>query len=275
MSTEIGIETDYKYTSLALIPKDSEEKLHKIFGFLKENREYNDMVHRLEYKQVLMPWTTLKDKVISLLHYVVNTQSQPKLDSLHSFFDQIEKKGKFETFSAFVKSLGQIEKKAHWTNPESEELNYSGLFNRLKNKKGWGEKTAALFVKAIYKIHNQYKNEFAIWQDISGGLTADDALFLPVDEVILKIFNECIDSNKKWDFKSINDVLKNYWEGADFEIWDDLWFWGFITQKSNKDGRVIDFNPAKLWSLLALSKDAATISDITDKANKFIKKIKE
>jgi hypothetical protein len=249
---------------------DEKEKLVQLFDFLKRNREFNMMVHEFEYKKALMPNYSIKENVISLLYYAVYTQSQPKLDSLFHFFKAIQKVGKFDSFKVFLNALNKIEKKSNWTNPIDESTNYNGLFHSLKNKEGWGEKTAALFAKAVFKIHNHYDLKFGFWYDLEKGLKEDDKLYLPVDEVILTIFNTMY-PNLKWNFKSINELIHANWKGEELEIWDDLWFWGFITQKTNKTGRIMEYNEAKLWSLQAIPKESYYLEKLEDLTKEFIK----
>jgi hypothetical protein len=55
-------------------------------------------------------------------------------------------------------------------------------------------------------------------------------------------------------------------------IWDDLWFWGFITQKSQvgKVERTYESNPAKYWSIFTAPKDYASIQSIEALAKQFV-----
>ena len=34
------------------------------------------------------------------------------------------------------------------------------------------------------------------------------------------------------DFKNVNKIIAENYSGKDIEVWDDLWFWGFITQRN-------------------------------------------
>ncbi len=48
-----------------------------------------------------------------------------------------------------------------------ESRNYSGLFIGMKNQKGWGDKTAALFAKTIFHLHNnEYPNELRMKDEL-------------------------------------------------------------------------------------------------------------
>jgi hypothetical protein len=149
------------------------------------------------------------------------------------------------------------------------------LYLNLKQHNGWGSKTAALFTKIIYQIHNQYNNEYRIWDDIPIGIQKEDKLYLPVDAVILRIFEE-LDILLNNNYKTINFFLHKYFNNKNIEIWDDLWFWGFITQQNNKSKeRIIKYNEAKLYALEGINKDKTTIKQIEKKANEFIKLIKD
>lgn len=247
-------------------------RLADIYAFLEKNREFNSEVHKLEYAKALLPCAKDKNKmVIHLMHYVVNTQSQPSLKALFIFFKTLQEHGNLDTFQQFIFALDNIDRKPQWTNPESHETNYLGLFHRLKNKPGWGEKTAALFVKAIYKIHQGDQKEFQFWDDVPV-LQPNDRLYLPVDAVIIEIFNRL--GLEKCSFRTINDYLYKNLPETNMDIWDDLWFWGFITQKSDATGtRDLCVNEAKLWSLVAIPKQKRTLAHIDALANLFIKLI--
>jgi hypothetical protein len=67
------------------------EKLNPIYDFLSKNREYNKILHDYEYLTILRYFKDDKDKIMALLHYIANTQSQPKLNSLYLFFEQLNK----------------------------------------------------------------------------------------------------------------------------------------------------------------------------------------
>ena len=58
---------------------------------------------------------------------------------------------------------------------------------------------------------------------------------------------------------------------SNFEVWDDLWFWGFITQKVSGGNRTMEFNTAKYWNILDAPKDKETIATTKQLANQFIR----
>ena len=100
-------------------------------------------------------------------------------------------------------------------------------------------------------------------------LDKDDKLFLPVDIVIKTIFNK-LDNSKTWDFDDINEYLNNF-SNEDIILFDDLWFWGYITQKGTGENRkFVEWNNAKYWMLKESIKDEKTIEEIKGKAKEFL-----
>lgn len=243
-----------------------ENKLDNIFKFLKENRKYNKEVQTTYYNSVLLPYEKTEDKVIALLHNIVNTQSQPKIDKLLVFFKHISKnKSNLKTFDGFLKVLGKQSKMPS---------NYETAYKLLKQQMGWGDKTAALFVKSIYHLHNgKYPFDLKLWKDAPTTIQANDKLYLPVDAVILFIFKKAKLTTKQ-SFASINNFLSKKFQGDKIEVWDDLWFWGFITQKTVKGIRTQKWNEAKYWALLHTNKNEKIIKEIHWNTLKFISLIK-
>jgi len=58
--------------------------------------------------------------------------------------------------------------------------------------------------------------------------------------------------------------LKKYYSLSEIEIWDDLWFWGFITQKDSGKNRTFEWNENKYWMI-----------KVSEKNEKIIKKLKK
>lgn len=248
-----------------------ENKLKNLYDFLKNNRQYNAQVHALEYKRALLPFHKEKDKVISLMHYIAGTQSQPNINKLAVFFEQVEINLQYDSFENFVNSLDNIPNKDGSTSKHDIANSYWDKLQKLKNKPGWGPKTAALFCKALFKLHNEYEEKLNIWAvKYNAALKTTQGLQLPVDTVIVRVFQKLGYSPATFD--SINQLLKK--ETWDIEVWDDLWFWGFITQKIIDNERVIIYNPEKLWTLIAIPKDPETLAQIKTKSSEFIKLIK-
>ena len=108
-----------------------------------------------------------------------------------------------------------------------------------------------------------------MWDDAPKSIEKDDRLFLPVDAVIIAIFKKL--GYKNNDFEGINNKLNKYYIGDEIEVWDDLWFWGFITQKGTGENREHVWNDSKYWSLEHSDKNAEIIEDIKKQAAKFLK----
>lgn len=237
-----------------------QDRLKKIYRFLKANRKYNYQVQKAFYHECVCPYKTPSDKAKSLLFHILNTQSRPKIDKVAMFWQSVlSDRNKLSSFTAFTKAIG-IKK--------NDKGSFANLFFALKKQPGWGVKTAALFVKAIYHLHNGKYKKYAFWKDIPE-LLDGDILYLPVDTVINHLF-EKISSKKTRSFSSINHTLQTIYKGKEMEIWDDLWFWGFITQRTrNGKRRIIEFNNAKYWALQHTNKEIKNISEIKNKAKEF------
>ncbi len=243
--------------------KNVENTLEKLFKFLKNNRVYNKELQTRYYKEIINPKKNTFDNLVAQLYNIANTQSQPKIDYLASFYKKIyANKNSVNTFKGFLDVI-QPNKKI--------EYNYEGLFEGMKYQNGWGNKTAALFAKSIFHLHNnEYPSELKIWKDAPNKLELNDTFYLPVDAVIIAIFNH-INKEIKWDFNKINKVIKKFYSGNDIEVWDDLWFWGFITQKGTGETRKMEWNINKYWNLRESDKSEKIIDEIKQKAEKFLK----
>jgi hypothetical protein len=236
-------------------------KLKSIFSFLMENRQFNHSLQDRFYLSVILPYNNMTDKVVSLLYHIANTQSQPKIDSLASFYKSI-----FQDINCMISMKSFIEK----INP-NEPANFNSLYDGMKKQDGWGKKTAALFSKSIYHLHNgQYSEKLKIWNDVPEAITDHDNFYLPVDAVIIAIFQK-LDNSKKWNFENINSTLKLDYNGQKIEVWDDLWFWGFITQNGSGDDRAFEWNENKYWALKESDKNPKAIVEIKSKAEIFLK----
>jgi hypothetical protein len=141
----------------------------------------------------------------------------------------------------------------------------------MQRQDGWGKKTAALFSKTIFHLHNgNYSNSLTIWKDVPKSINSDDNFYLPVDAVIISIFNK-LNNIKKWNFDNINATLKAKYIGQQIEVWDDLWFWGFITQNGSGDNRAFEWNENKYWVLKESDKNIEMINEIKNKTEMFLK----
>ncbi|WP_299683617.1 hypothetical protein [uncultured Dokdonia sp.] len=238
------------------------KSLKNIFEFLIDNRIYNKELQTRYYSGIVKPQNSKTEKVVSLLYHIANTQSQPKIDNLAEFYKKIymntELLNSFSGFMSVIKSNG------------TEMANYSGLFNGMKNQNGWGDKTSALFAKTIFHLHNnEYPTELKIWNDAPTDLENNDSFYLPVDAVIIAIFKEI--NPKSWNFKNVNKVIKENYSGKDIEVWDDLWFWGFISQIGTRDGRKMGWNLNKYWTLRESDKRPKMIAEIKNKSEQFLR----
>lgn len=237
------------------------ESLKIIFDFLIENRIYNKELQTRYYSGIVKPQKSKAEKIVSLLYHTANTQSQPKIDNLAEFYKKIyENTDLLNSFSGFI---SVISSKGIETN------NYSGLYNGMKNQNGWGEKTSALFAKSIFHLHNnEYPNELRIWNDAPTDLEKNDYFYLPVDAVIIAIFKNI--QPKNWNFKNVNQIIGENYSGKDIEVWDDLWFWGFISQIGTGDGRKMGWNLNKYWTLRESDKSQKKITEIKTKTEQFL-----
>jgi len=237
-----------------------EDRLRIIFDFLQANRSFNKELQEQYYSSKIIPYNKIEDKIISLLYDIANTQSQPRIDYLAEFYKKVTKNiDKINTLEGFLEVLGA-----------NHEKKFINLFIGMRNQQGWGDKTSALFVKTIFHLHNgEYSKELKIWNDAPSKIENNDEFFLPVDRVIISIFEQ-LDNKRVWDFKRVNNQLKKYYHGNDIEIWDDLWFWGFITQIGTGNNRVFEWNENKYWALKESDKDSQSILDIKTKAEEFL-----
>lgn len=236
-----------------------ETKLNELYAFLIENRKYNFELQNNYYKRILRNYEDSTDRLIALLYETANTQSRPKIDKLKNFHKNIfENKNSVNNFESFVKFLNA-----------GQNVNFESLFLGLKKQEGWGDKTSALFVKVIYHIHNgQYDEELRIWDSVPNFNEDNDNLYLPVDAVIINIFNKMKKQN--WNFRTINKKLSEIEnrKKLDIEVWDDLWFWGFINQKGSSD-RSFEWNEGKYWMLFDSNKSQDKIREIKKKSAQF------
>jgi len=236
-----------------------ETKLNDLYSFLIENRKYNFELQNNYYKRILKNHEDPTDKLIALLYETANTQSRPKIDKLKNFHKKIfENRSYINNFEDFVKFLGI-----------GLKPNFDGLFFGLKKQDGWGDKTSALFVKVVYHIHNgEYDKDLKIWNTIPIFNDTNDHLYLPVDSVIINIFNKV--KKQSWNFKTVNQKLLQMEnrKKIDMEVWDDLWFWGFINQKGSSD-RIFEWNEGKYWMLRDSNKNQNIITEIEKKSAQF------
>lgn len=234
------------------------DKLKILYDFLSDNRSFNKELQQRFCETMVGKSEDPIDKLISLLYRVVNTQSQPRIDSISQFFQLIyQNLDKLKSFESFIKFL------------MSSKTNFEGLYESLRNQNGWGPKTAALFTKKIYLIHNVYNNNLLkIWKDVPNKIDKNEGFYLPVDSVIIAIFTK-LNGQKRWTFERVNRKLNEKYHGDEIEVWDDLWFWGFFNQKGTGTNRTFEWNESKYWILNETDKNPETINKIKAKSKEF------
>ena len=150
---------------------------------------------------------------------------------------------------------------------------WDALFTALKAQPGWGEKTAALFVKTVIQVHRG-PEKLHFWPDVEqqACVPASDKIFLPVDEVIKQIF-KVLDFDKAINFNNINKALQDRYSPEDLLIWDDLWYWGFFTQVVRNKKRYLEWNTDKFWCMPSAPKSQEP--EVTALGNQFIQILKK
>jgi hypothetical protein len=244
----------------------SEVKLKQVFCFLNEHKEYNQKFQIENLKRKFKSVDDIKTRARLLLHDTFNSQSQPKIDEYHKFIEPFRKDQiALKSFKSFKNHLCKE------LNIDSKMISEIDLFQLLKAQPGWGDKTAALFVKNLFLISKDDFLKKLFWDDISDIQNDDELIKLPVDAVIKKIFNLNVkEINIKIELYNNTYNLKKH----EIVLWDDLWFWGFITQKSLRNGeRTFEWNESKFLSLFDAFE--MNIKEIKKLANDFIKIIKK
>ncbi|AXP82733.1 hypothetical protein CJ739_3672 [Mariniflexile rhizosphaerae] len=236
------------------------DKIEKLFKFISNNRKYNKALQEKYYRSIILPYKNEKEKIISLLYHIANTQSQPKIDKLSEFYRSIiTEDNSLKSFQEFIEKI----------NPNGKS-NFESVYKGMLNQKGWGPKTSALISKSIFHLHNgKYSENLKIWNDVPKLIDENDSFYLPVDAVIIAIFKK-LDNSIKWDFNKINKTLETKYKGQQIEVWDDLWFWGFITQNGSGDNRAFEWNENKYWVLKESDKDKMKIEEIKNKCQEFL-----
>ena len=250
------------------------KKLQDILEFLEENEKYNTKLQYKYMETVLCSKQSRKEKIIAMLYDTASTQSQPKIDKLAPLFIKIaQSKESFNTFNDFLNFFNE--------KGLDNDLPYKSLFEGLKKEDGWGVKTSALFVKNIYNLHyNDTFKKYKLWDDIPK-LKDEDRIYLPVDAVILAIFYKINPTPPKWSFSRINKQLKTFgFSNEQIIRFDDLWFWGFITQDNSKGNdenqeywdktRKMSWNTNKYWMIKESNKEEKYIAEIKQKTERFL-----
>jgi len=238
------------------------KKIEELFRFLKKNHCYNKKIQEGFIEEWLSSYNTNDKRALLILTRIVNSQSQPRLEPLADFFASIQKNKPLNSFLDFINFL------------QINSCDRNGLFNKLQNQPGWGPKTAALFIRNLALIEAEPRLNGRFWNDIN--VLGSQIIKLPVDKVILSVFSTLQDNDTGPldTFIKINKHLleTRKYKNNEMLIWDDLWFWGFITQKSKigEAKRTHEWNVAKYWSIFTAPKDQESIQKIECLANEFL-----
>ena len=255
---------------------DRPANIGALFDFLNAHSHYNRQIQVADIRMTFSACDSVGERAKLLLFKIYNTQSQPKLDEMKAFFCRIERSPtamkSLASFSIFLSDYSRETKSTQTT---------GDLFTTLSSISGWGPKTAALFLRnlALIQLTSDLRDKF--WSDVDGFNTK--AIQLPVDRVIREIFLKLTVSTKQPEhrlktFESINKYLKDCeYSPADIVVWDDLWFWGYITQKVPKNEMdessgvankklspqcSHEWNESKYWSIFTAPKALIHMAEI-------------
>ena len=248
----------------------SSEQLRHVFDFIIEHRRYNRETQRKSYEANLRAWEDNGNKLRSLLHATSGTQARGSLDGLAETWKRLHRHG--QVFDQ-VRTLDQLVRALELLEPpvrrERSRPAYplDSMWHSLSRAQGFGDKTAALFLKALVDVHNlEINRDLRFLDDFR--VDSQDVIRVPVDSVITYIFR--LITGRTLKFSTINEIIRRSGLHRESEatIWDDLWFWGFITQHGGGESRQLAVNEAKFWSILGSPKEQW--SDIRRAAEKFI-----
>lgn len=250
------------------------DRLLKIYNFLQneENKKYNRKVQNLDFEKWGAGCQYNNQFVFSVFWHCANTQSSPRINLLTHFAEKFKKfNDRYADVANNPFPLGVFFKELFPVQESSE------LLDLAKYGSGWGPKTSALLFKSLRVAARCNSDIFDMnSMDI---IAADRNSMIPVDSVIKHIFV----NNLKFEcsgnyFDKINKFLLNCKDQFDPEssvcefvdVWDELWFWGFITQSSQNGVRVTAWNRPKLFSISPLLFSNQEIDDISEKSFDFI-----
>jgi hypothetical protein len=235
-------------------------KLQEVFEFLEKNRNYNMRTQHVFYSTTLCPSCSQYDKISALLHSNLQTQAKASIDSASETWKKLyAEKGRFDR----VTNLQQLENALKFlgtpdSGPAVVRGTFDSIWNVLVKVPGFGPKTAALFIKAIIDIHKVELNKNLRFFD-NFSIEENDFIRVPVDSVIIFIFH--LITGQTLSFDEINDlifVIGSY-TNTQAAIWDDLWFWGFITQYGGGNNRMLKINGPKFWTIYGSPKEEWSI----------------
>ncbi|KWF00485.1 hypothetical protein WL80_02510 [Burkholderia ubonensis] len=233
----------------------------ELYAFLVEHHNVNEAIQQGFIGESLSP-ATVGDRALLLMHKALQTQSKPRLDPICEFFTEIRDQrahGDFPTFHQHVTEGGKL-----------------GLVDGLALQPGWGAKTAALFVRNLAYIESTPTLRAKFWRDTR--VLEGDQLRLPVDAVILTIF-EALARRIAWTKAISAPNVGRYfhhdlgYRDEELLIWDDLWFWGFVTQKTVEGRRELGWNESKYWAVPHAPRDRRSIKHIKQCSERFLRLI--
>jgi hypothetical protein len=235
-------------------------QVNRLFEFLFRNRAINQSIQRGFVAEALSP-ETVEDRAILLMQHVLNTQSSPKLDHILQFLKA----------AAQSNCLARCADFRQWA---IGRYGGASLWEALNSAPGWGPKTAALFVRNLAIVGMSPSLAHKFWPDID--VMTRGEVQLPVDAVIIAIFERVSAGIGRHltDYSRINAFLSCElgYSSEEMFVWDDLWFWGFITQRSVKlqKTRRFEWNEAKYWSIPHAPKHTEEIAHIHAFASEFL-----
>ena len=241
-------------------------RIQSLFEFLERNKAINLRIQRGYVAESLAP-PKVTDCALLLMQRVLHTQSQPKLDPIAKFLQAAFQSNALSSCRDFRRWL-------------LEETGSESIGDALRHWAGWGPKTAALFVRNLAIIETSPHLRQRFWADVD--VLKREELELPVDAVILEIFAHLGPLVRKdlKSYKAINNYLRDELEYSAKEmlIWDDLWFWGFVTQRSASKaqggGRTMGWNEGKYWSIPHAPRRQADIAQIMLLSREFVAHLK-
>ena len=233
-----------------------DDKIEAIYQFLLSNRSYTPTVQRRFYTDALAAYPEPEDKLISLLYKIQATQSQPKLDNVAKFWKKYHKSNP-STFKELIYTI------------DGQDLSYRSLYQHMKKQASWGPKVSSLFTKAIYHIHRDERYSGLSFLPDAPLFEDNDQLYLPVDSVMIHFFTH-IGFDQKCTFANINKYLQGRYPGKAMEVWDDLWFWGFIGQKGSGKRKPM-WNESKFWAIHYV--DKSKMNEVKVLVDEFIRLI--
>ena len=247
-----------------------------------QNTAWNSHFQFQEYSAAMATGNTPRERLLLQLYAIANSQSQPKLDPLAKFWKSFHREYKEDIPSIY--GLADFLTRDRVEDPlSSSTTTIEKLYVGLKTQDGWGEKTAALFVKALVSIH--FSDDKALHFLDTPSIQyvrnlKEEKIYLPVDAVIKHIFKS-MNILAGDSFTAIKKCIFKFFESEEFAslnltriqamiYFDDLWFWGFISQNSEDNERKNAWNENKYWGLKYTPKDNSSIVEIRQLADAFI-----